>query len=95
MNFTTEQLLAMAEQCGFGRMIKIGSLPPVWHGQDIKMLERFADLAAEAAIKAAPEYKMGYADGAAAEREACLHAAEVAASLLEDPIAAIRARGKK
>lgn len=27
------------------------------------------------------------------EREQCLHAAEVAASLLNDPIAAIRARG--
>lgn len=34
-------------------------------------LERFAALVAAAAIKDAPDYKMGYADGVAAEREAC------------------------
>lgn len=34
-------------------------------------LERFAYLIAEAAIKEAPDYKIGYADGVVAEREAC------------------------
>ena len=39
-------------------------------------LERFAALVAAAAIKDAPDYKMGYADGVAAEREACAKVCE-------------------
>lgn len=41
-----------------------------------KELERFAALVAEAAIKDAPDYKMGYADGVAVEREACAKVCE-------------------
>ena len=37
----------------------------------IEQLERFAKLVAEHVIKSAPDYKMGYADGVAVEREAC------------------------
>lgn len=35
----------------------------------VEQIERFANLVAEYVIKAAPDYKMGYADGVATERE--------------------------
>ena len=38
----------------------------------VEWLEWFAALVAAAAIKDAPDYKMGYADGVAAEREAIM-----------------------
>ena len=63
-----------------------------------EQLERFAALVAEAAIKDAPDYKMGYADGVVAEREACAKEAEDWDSDSADPrdvAAAIRARGQE
>jgi hypothetical protein len=65
------------------------------------MLERLAKLVAEHVIKDAPDYKMGYADGVAVEREACAKVADSAADNI-GPIefdvgasiaASIRARG--
>jgi hypothetical protein len=41
-----------------------------WEGAALERLERFAKLVAEHVIKDAPDYKMGYADGVAVEREA-------------------------
>jgi hypothetical protein len=59
-------------------------------------LEHFAKLVAEHVIKSAPDYKMGYADGVAVEREACAKVVEDWDSDSLDPrdgAAAIRARG--
>ena len=47
-----------------------------WEGAALERLERFAKLVAEHAIKDAPDYKMGYADGVAVEREACAKVCE-------------------
>ena len=44
---------------------------PKWEGAALERLERFTNLVAEHVIKDAPDYKMGYADGVAVEREAC------------------------
>jgi hypothetical protein len=43
-----------------------------WHDSALLHLERFAALVAAAAIKESPDYKMGYADGVAVEREKSL-----------------------
>ena len=62
-------------------------------------LERFAELVRAAAIKEAPDYLMGYADGVHAEREACAKVCEPQEEH-DDPLtawkiaAAIRARSK-
>ena len=42
----------------------------------ITTLERFATIVADATIKASQDYKLGYADGAFAEREALAAEAE-------------------
>ena len=65
----------------------------------IDLLIIFSQLVADKAIKDAPDYKMGYADGVAVEREAC---AKVCESAEEYPqyfqntslAAAIRNRGQ-
>ena len=64
---TKEDIIAMAQQAGFEELFKGGN-DWVCFTEEI---ERFADLIAAAAIKDAPDYKMGYADGVAAENEAC------------------------
>ena len=61
-------------------------------------LERFAKLVAEHVIKDAPDYKMGYADGVAVEREACAKVCENQPmrqdiDVRDQCAAAIRARG--
>ena len=69
---------------------------------DLAELKMFASLAyaagAAAAIKDAPDYKIGYADGVAAEREACAEVCEEQEELRGhtpfDCAAAIRARGQ-
>ena len=67
---TREDIIRMARNCGIN-----------FHQAGWPELERFAALVAAAAIKDAPDYKMGYADGVAAENEAC---AKVADSISED-----------
>ena len=65
-------------------------------GDYTEELEDFAKLVAEHAIKSAPDYKMGYADGVAAEREACAKVAEWTPDAIgtsQKIAAAIRARG--
>lgn len=65
----------------------------------IDLLIIFSQLVADKAIKDAPDYKMGYADGVAAGREACVKAIEEQIAWnLDDPestaIKAIRAMGQ-
>mgnify|MGYP000420259718 CR=1 FL=1 len=56
----------------------------------------FAALVAAATIKDAPDYKIGYADGVAIEREACAKVAETLEWSDHKGIAsAIRARGQE
>ena len=52
---------------------------PAFMPMTTEALERFAKLVAEHVIKDAPDYKMGYADGVAVEREACAKVADVEA----------------
>ena len=56
-----DDIIRMAREAGF----EIDCCSLEWHDR----IERFAALVAAAAIKDAPDYKMGYADGVAAERE--------------------------
>lgn len=75
MKFTPEQITRMAMEAGFQEPNPHdGYMGLAFDRRDETdtggNLERFAAIAAEAAIKAAPDYKIGYADGAAAEREA-------------------------
>ena len=44
--------------------------------KEVSVRYHFAKLVAEHLIKSAPDYKMGYADGVAVEREACAKVAE-------------------
>ena len=70
----------------------------------VQMLAPFAKLVAEHVIKDAPDYKMGYADGVAEEREQCAKVAEntdrmvlALLNVTSQPkhiAAAIRARGQ-
>ena len=97
---TQDEIIEMARQAGFP-FNKFGLLQGDDEGEidADKMFEAFAKLVAEKAIKDAPDYKMGHADGAAVEREAC---AKVCESAEEYPqyfqntslAAAIRNRGQ-
>ena len=60
---TREKIIAMAREAN------LRSYPEWINEVPIVALERFAALVAVAAIKDAPDYKMGYADGIASERE--------------------------
>lgn len=100
MKFNPEQITRMAREAEIGDS----------HGyiirNELPNLTRFATLAADAAVKNAPDYKMGYADGAAAERNAFPRLDPViqwlengcdpkeAANELKLYAAAIRARGQ-
>ena len=41
-------LIELASEAGFGKLLSGDGLPTMWHGSDLKMLERFADLVATA-----------------------------------------------
>ena len=88
-----EDIIRMALEAGIPVGITGGNPSAV-------QIERFAALVAAAAIKDAPDYKMGYADGAAVEREACAKVCEAEWSNVaermygEECAAAIRARGQ-
>ena len=64
---TKEDIIRMAREAGLMSF----KYPALIAEPDWEATERFAALVAAAAIKDAPDYKMGYADGVAAEREAC------------------------
>ncbi len=93
---TREDIIRMAQECHL-----IGMRPHL-DGIYQESLERFAAMVVAAAIKDAPDYKMGYADGAVVEREAC---AKVCESHIDgtpdynqgawDCAESIRARGQK
>ena len=59
-----EDIIRMAREARVTEVISLSE-------SRLNAIERFARLVAAAAIKDAPDYKMGYADGMAAEREAC------------------------
>lgn len=66
-----------------------------WEGETMARLERLVNLVAEHVTKSAPDYKMGYADGVAVEREQCAKVAEQIGQYQNQHgiAAAIRARG--
>lgn len=105
-------VIEMAREAGGEDGWGVGNVPsdPELSAQTIVFfgpddLERFAKLVAAAAIKDAPDYKMGYSDGVAAEREACAKVCEQSDEEGESPdqwdwhskdyAAAIRARGQE
>ena len=102
---TREDIVRMARQAGFKTSIGKTDKDGVYHpdvnaiGKDVPVewLERFAAIIAAAAIKDAPDYKMGYADGVVVEREAwakvLTQGGEVPSASLSAVAAAIRARG--
>ena len=59
-----EEIIRMAREARVTEVISLSE-------SRLNAIERFARLVAAAAIKDAPDYKMGYADGMAAENEAC------------------------
>ena len=82
---TREEIIAMArESCDPDKV-------DAWHNGfwtiTQEELECFAALVAATAIKDAPDYKMGYADGVAAEREACARVCEDEWSTLDEVLA--------
>lgn len=44
---TRDEILQMAEQVGFGRLLTGDNLPTMWCGLDIVMIETFAHLVAD------------------------------------------------
>ncbi len=74
-----DDIISMAREAGFVTGLRDyaygdGSMPYVQSlatSTFLPELERFAALVAAEAIKYGPDYKVGYADGVAAEREAC------------------------
>lgn len=42
-----KDLIFMASEAGFGKLLTGDGLPSMWHGADLEMLERFAELVAD------------------------------------------------
>lgn len=42
-----KDLIFMASEAGFGKLLTGDDLPSMWHGADLGMLERFAELVAD------------------------------------------------
>ena len=83
-----ETIIKLAREAGIPVDITAGN-------PSTAQIEHFAKLVAEHVIKSAPDYKMGYADGVAAEREQCAKLCEEDGLLWgQRYAAAIRARGK-
>ena len=98
---TQDEIIEMARQAG------LSVENPQWGYSErhhiagwITNFEAFAKLVADKAIKDAPDYKMGYADGVAVEREACAKVCENEWSNVAEKMyglecaAAIRARNQ-
>lgn len=43
-----KELIKLASEAGFGKLLTGDGLPTMWHGSDLEMLERFAELVAAA-----------------------------------------------
>lgn len=43
---THDDIIRMAQAAGFGTLLTGNGLPTMWHGQDLSMLEKFAELVA-------------------------------------------------
>ena len=50
-----KDLINLASESGFGKLLTGDGLPTMWHGTDLGMLERFADLVAAAERDACKE----------------------------------------
>lgn len=48
-----KDLIAMASEAGFGKLLTGDGLPTMWHGTDLEMLDRFAKLVYSAELSSA------------------------------------------
>ena len=88
---TREDIIRMAQEAGLHIATDVNWMPII----GLEYAQKFAALVAAAAIKEAPDYKMGFADGVVAEREACAKVVEQTPFsnwFQSDCAAAIRAR---